>query len=386
MHRETLKILLSASPATKYDAYYFFKKAVQDQSDRFLFRNKFLNYTIFFKYSSSNIGTEGASDRPVSTIIYFPYDMEKPVDGGESFVYSEDNFWRFFRYKFGTDAIDIAATEADNAVLRVFDSIPTFSPLLVELAFERSGLDIPALYVEFTSEVREKLKTQLKGRLRPLIVAAYEKQKINIERAVDDMTDKLFALRDVNDILPLVKALRIPESKALEVFSSWIGISYFEYEYTMLQLQLKDFSRWLSTNQKLSPGEAGLEIAKIVKSKEVLQRIFRKDWGRVTDIYAEYRQIYNDLLYHGRVDKFSKYIMECKNSYWEMGESLAKFDQTSIAWKQHHKTLLSQKVSGKQLMSFIDILQTLHASNFSAEPAAVHDGPTEFTTLSTGLF
>ena len=34
------------------------------------------------------------------------------------------------------------------------------------------------------------------GRLRPLIVAAYRRTSANIEKAVEDLTAKLFCLRD----------------------------------------------------------------------------------------------------------------------------------------------------------------------------------------------
>jgi hypothetical protein len=75
------------------------------------------------------------------------------------------------------------------------------------------------------------------------------------------MTGKLFSLHNVQEILPLVQALRLPPENAIEFLSSWIGITYFEYEYSMIQNHLKEFAVWLSKstymNEHISGGCPG---------------------------------------------------------------------------------------------------------------------------------
>jgi hypothetical protein len=125
-----------------------------------------------------------------------------------------------------------------------------------------------------TPELRVKLRAQLKGRIRPLIVAAYDRSSVSVEKAVEDMTGKLFSLHNVREILPLVQALRLPPENAIEFLSSWIGITYFEYEYSMIQNHLKEFAVWLSKstymNEHISVRERDYADALVRQIKERL--------------------------------------------------------------------------------------------------------------------
>jgi hypothetical protein len=54
--------------------------------------------------------------------------------GGESFIFSPANFSRYYAHKLHPTNIDLMAVEYDLELLKILDSLPTFSPLIVELA------------------------------------------------------------------------------------------------------------------------------------------------------------------------------------------------------------------------------------------------------------
>src|SRR5512134_1048913 len=218
MDREILGIFLQSGPARKYDVSRFTRAIVADKDSEplFLFRNKFLNHTILFKCMVVDDYSRCAPEKPISTLVYMPYDTNRPQEGGESFVFSPANFARYCAHKLQTTNMDLLAVEYDSEILKILDSLPTFSPLIVELALERNNMAIPSAYLDLTPELRVKLRAQLKGRIRPLIVAAYDRSSVSVEKAVEEMTGKLFSLHNVREILPLVQALRLPPENAIE--------------------------------------------------------------------------------------------------------------------------------------------------------------------------
>ena len=100
--------------------------------------------------------------------------------------------------------------------------------------------------MDLPPDLRLKLQEHIKGRIRPLTVAAFEQTGTDPECAIEELTNRLFALRNIDDIRPLIRALMIPEDESIQLLSAWIGITYFEYEYAIIQINFKYFAKWLS--------------------------------------------------------------------------------------------------------------------------------------------
>jgi hypothetical protein len=281
------------------------------------------------------------------------------------------------------------AVEYDLELLKILDSLPTFSPLIVELALERNNMTIPHAYLDMTPELRVRLRAQLKGRIRPLIVAAYDKSSVSVEKAVEDMTGKLFSLHNVREILPLVQALRLPPENAIEFLSSWIGITYFEYEYSMIQNHLKEFAVWLSkstyVNEHICVRERDCADALVRQIKERLSI----DWKRIYALSNEYRDTYSDLVYNGEIAKFSKFLLKCKQAYWELGDLLGRFEQTAIAWRVFNTSYHGKRIPFQVLINFFVLLRQLHDAPPQVSSSDVDDRPAEgagFPHFAPNLF
>jgi hypothetical protein len=391
MDREILSIFLQSGPARKFDVSRFTRMIVTSESADWslLFRNKFLNYAILFKCIILDDYAKSGRDKSISTLVYIPYDGQRPNDGGESFVFSPADFSRYCAHKLHTTNIDLMAVEYDLELLKILDSLPTFSPLIVELALERNNMTIPHTYLDLTPELRVKLRAQLKGRIRPLIVAAYDRSSVSVEKAVEDMTGKLFSLHNVQEILPLVQALRLPPENAIEFLSSWIGITYFEYEYSMIQNHLKEFAVWLSKstymNEHISVRERDYADALVRQIKERLSI----DWKRIYALSDEYRDTYSALVYNGEIAKFSKFLLKCKQAYWELGDLLGRFEQTAIAWRVFHASYHGKRIPFPILINFFALLRKLHDAPPQVNSSDIDDRPAEgagFPHFAPNLF
>jgi hypothetical protein len=391
MERELLHLFLRSGPARQFNVRHFTAKirAETPESGEFLFRIPFLNETTIFKSVVADDHGHRYGARPVRTLLYLPYDSSRPGDGGESFVFSTGDFANIIQLKCGAGACDDVAIEHDQRLLVILDTLPTMSPMILALAFERARTYVPAAYLDLTPEVRSRLIAFLKSRIRPLVVAAYERASSDIERAVEHMVGRLLTLDDIRAVMPLVQALRIPPMQAAEVLSAWIGLTYFEYEYASLQHHLQEFSLWMADPSwqrepaSLKDRDYAMMLIRFV------QKRLREDWHRIVALSQRYQDTYNGLVYKGDVKPFSDFLLECRTMYWEMGDVLGRFEQTTHVWRRYKHFLVGRNCSLRAITQFFQLLRTLHGpppqlSQITDQLAAAEESG--FVSLSANLF
>ena len=365
MERDLLKLYLRAGPSRRFDLS-FFSRSVREAAEadgtppKLLFASAFLNDAILFKCVDHDPHSRYDAIKPVSTLVYIPYNNDLAIEGGESFFFSPENYTQYFEHKSKSSGADL---QLDCTKLSLLDSVPTFSPFIVELAFQRAEVPIPPTYLQLTPELRNKLTGHLKGRLRPLIVAAFKSAAGNIEKAVEDLTAKLFCLRDLNEILPLIQALRLPHEMGQDVLTSWLGIAYFEYEYALLQPKLKDFALWLTKFSEprdpvpRSDRDYVLTLTTLVRSK------IRSLWNEMVGISADYRSSYDDMVFRGKLDPFIKFLKGAEDCYWRMGDVLGRLDQTVSVWEHYTRRTNDRRLPFIFLIEMLGIMSQLHGQD-----------------------
>jgi hypothetical protein len=391
MEREILQVFLRSGPTKRYDVGFHSRRAVEagGADASLLFRAPHLNDAILLKIVPADDAAGISEEKPISTLVYIPYDPAKPGDGGESFWYSEENFLRFVQYKRKLDAYDFKELDEDVELLNVFDSVPTFSPFIIELACERAAISIPNHYLQISPELRQKLTNGLKSRIRPLVVAAYEKRRVDLERSVEDLTARLFALKDIESILPLIQALNLPHDKALEILSSWIGLSYFEYEYARIQEPLKEFAAWMSSTRAMKFSVTFQNKEHMDSLSRFVREKLKADWERIITLSTRYRSSYGALINKGDFATFSDFLMECRSAFWEMADILGRLEQTIIIWRRMQRGNVGSGVSFTALLDFYTVLRTLHSAPqriLGKDTAADNGGDLGFGTMTPDLF
>lgn len=389
MDRDLLQVFVRSGPARQFDIRKFTStiRTLPLHEQRLLFRLPFLNDSILFKTVLADDHNRVNPDKPIWTMVYHPYDAERPGDGGESFVFTEDTFASFTAYKLRNEALDCGAFDDDLRTLTILDSIPTFSPLMVELAFHRANATIPPIYLDLSPEVRTRLIGHLRNRIRPLILAAYSKSSVNTDRAVEVMTSRLLSLQDTGALLPLVQALRIPTAQAVDVLASWIGISYFEYEYAGIQSQLREFSTWMNHGALVREISSLTEKDYLERLVQFVRKRLKEDWARVVETSSAYRDTYQSLVAKGEIKGFIEFLLGCRRKYWMMGDTLGRFEQTANVWTSHKRQLLSQTMTARAMIAFFSILRNLYgAPPQASRTKLIAASPDGFSSLSADLF
>ncbi len=233
---------------------------------------------------------------------------------------------------------------------------------MVELAFHRANATIPPVYLDLSPEIRTRLIGHLRNRIRPLILAAYSKSSVNTDRAVEVMTSRLLSLQDTGALLPLVQALRIPSAQAVDVLASWIGISYFEYEYAGIQSQLREFSEWMNRGGLVREISSLTERDYLERLVQFVRKRLKEDWARVVETSSAYRDTYQALVDKGEIKGFTEFLLGCRRKYWMMGDTLGRFEQTANVWTAHKRQLLSQTMTARAMIAFFSILRNLYGA------------------------
>jgi hypothetical protein len=359
MQRDILKQYLRAGPSRRFDIALFTGKLPKDSPpEAYMFANAFLNGCILFKWVDLDHSQSGDPCKLINTLIYLPYDAQRPGDGGESLVFSDESFLRLLEHKVSAREMG-AALAHDIERLRILDSLPTFSPFVVELAFQRAGIDIPEAYLQLTPEVREKLTAHLKGRLRPLIVAAYRRSAMNVEKAVEDLTVKLFCLRDIAEVMPLIEALQLPADIAQDVLNAWIGIAYFEYEYASLQSSLKHFAGWMMHHAQSAEPLTRQDREYVSSLCNAIRQRVRVDWNGIVSISTQYRETYDEMVFRGNLEPFVRFLQTAQSSYWRMGEVLGRLEQAVLVWKHFTRFFGDRKLPFSVLFEMLGVLRDM---------------------------
>ncbi len=389
MDRKLLGVLLRSGPARKFDIGYFTRNqdAVTEEERGTLFDDRILNGALLFKYSMFNMHHGEVPDKPVKSLVYVPYDSESPGMGGESFIFSEKNYREFYACKTEQKDARSKPSDRDLEILDVLDSVPTFSPLILEMAFERAGIDVPGAYLDLTESMRRKLRMLMKSRIRPLIVAAFGDHPRRVEHAVEELATKLFSLHDATEILPFVTALQLPPEDSVELMTSWVGITYFEHEYAAAQADLLGVAEFLNSNPHRRGGLNRVNREEILIHVEYIRNRMKEDWAKIRRLSNEYKHAYEGLIFSGDVRTFRDFLLRCKNSYWELGDLLGRFEQIAIAWKSFN-VVKQDEIPLGVLLDFLLLMRGL-TSTVSIEDVTGRVGKAQsagFESLSANLF
>ncbi len=103
------------------------------------------------------------------------------------------------------------------------------------------------------------------------------------------------------------------------------------------------------------------------------------DWKRIYALSDEYRETYSDLVYNGEISKFSKFLLKCRQAYWELGDLLGRFEQTAIAWRVFNKSYQGKRIPLSVIINLFTLLGKLHDAPQRVQSTQADEGLAEGT-------
>ena len=146
---------------------------------------------------------------------------------------------------------------------------------------------------------------------------------------------------------------------------------------------------WLSKSSYINESSS-------VREKDYADALVRQikdrlstDWKRIYALSNEYRETYSDLVYNGEIAKFSKFLVKCKEAYWELGDLLGRFEQTAIAWRVFNASYHGKRIPFSILINFFVLLRKLHDAPPKVDSSGIDERPAEgagFPHFAPNLF
>lgn len=368
MDRAQLKYLLNSGPSRVLDV----RKLHFEQKLEPLFKCGILNSTILIKQAGGRDVADIEDLPPIPTKVYMPYDRRRPEDGGASFFFTPNTLRSAISNILGENNIDADALAADTELLTLFGRIPSFSPYLMKDILERANLVIADGYFTLPPRESAMIKQRMRARLRPLVATAFagEAGKMN-ETSIERLVQKLWELKDMSELMPLVHAFRITADDAPEIFYCWLGIAFFENEYIKLQPQLKKMATWMSNRSSprdaLPRGVLDHYMHTVVRVRRLLQQ----HWKKSLSILQQYSSTY-DLLVGSSASAagFIDFLRQSKSHFWSLGGSLGRLEQSVEIWDQVCSRLNYEALNYERGVELFGILNLVNAAGADTAEAA----------------
>ena len=355
MDRKVLKYFLMAGPARKFPVLDFYLSAAKadPENPARLFHTTALNKAYILKFLDTEDYRNTGDKPPVKTMIYLPYDVEAPTQGGESMFYTKDRILDYTGAAKSDDEALMSQTDEDIAILDVLDSVPSFNPFLLEDAFDRAGIEIPPAYLSIEEKHSAAIKNCIRGRIRPLITAAMGADSEGAEKAIDSFVDSIWQLDDMAKIRPLTQVLGIPDADAEETLRSWCGLTFFEQEYQALAPELRQVAEWMAKFARPSETLPREMLEGLDMTANTARNKIQQGWRSGQETLNGFRDSFDGFVGEKRdVQSFIAFLKGAKGHFWQVGEVLGRLEQAVYAWRSFTRDSPNKPLSYDRLTEF----------------------------------
>ena len=305
---------------------------------QFLFKTRDLNNAIFMKETYPDDDMREAATKPVGTKIFFSYGEKADLDGGRSIFLNDKNLRMAMQFHAGMSASpESAEAEADLKILNILDDLPSVDPFLFRERMEAEGYDPHPGYFEVTAAEYGRVRDHVMKQFQPIVETAFE-GVTDANRAIylKTLVNKLWDGTDTDALSPLMQAMRISESDAVDTFYAWKGVIYCEHLFARRQALWKDYAHWLNTESR--PLGSLPATAQVVLNERLSQwrKLYQKRWKAVHLMLADYRNSYETLFRdHKSPEPFIEFLQKARTRFYQIGDSMSRIDHSIELWRTY---------------------------------------------------
>jgi hypothetical protein len=326
------------------------------------YRNKPLNTTVLIKDASPEDDRRHGAP-PVGTKLYFPFNDTNIYEGGRTIFLHDKHLESAIIGQYGEGAVTEDALDRDMHVLRILDKLPSLDPFLLKDIFLRNKIAVNENYFEVSQEAWHEIEAFMLQKFEPLVRAAFPDIDASGEDTDDkarQLIDKIWEARDIVALQPLIDAFRLPQDRALDIFSSWRGIVYYSYQYQREQTHMIDLIKWLAENDKPVAGVPANEAKEMQGMMSFTKDSLRQEWKKIEEIVREYQDSYDKMFkYKTSSSGFLNFLKRSNDIYWELGNSLGRTNHAIYCWNVMSSRHKERKLPWKNLQDMMRMLSKL---------------------------
>lgn len=395
MERSEIRTLIDSGRATALDCNAIGRTISNDDPIGPLFRTAILNKAVILKryeaaqpaptasriFSSSVMKTHGDLQKPVkvSTVVYFPYDLDNVYDGGESLVFSGKPFLKLLGDKISNGSPSqelIDNLGRDGRVLGLLNSMHSLDPFMFRSKAEQCGAEkaIHDAYFAITEEEWQEIQFPIHEKILKLVTKALDSigtpvGSLGVEDHaarqdyVERFLEKIWQARDIEGIEPFVEAMQIEPKKAPEIFFAWKAICYYQVRFAALLDALKTMFQWVGNDQLFFPTDPGnlpkQQRTDIVEERAMLRKKMRDDYAATQNVLNTYENSYNQFIDDSEPQAFIKFLAKADSSYLLLAAHVSVATHSVNLW-QSYMARFGPRLLHEQFVELFDGLKGIY--------------------------
>jgi hypothetical protein len=344
----------------------------QKVEDRFFFKNPSMNTLVFIKEPLTDERIEPhPSGFAVGTKLYIPYNEANVYEGGRSVFCHSKQLMEVLNQHFGFDSAKFSKADLDRdlKVLGILDKLPSLDVFLMHDALELDGLTVNERYFEIEEGQRTAIQDFIRGKIEPLVRAAYGAEE-SVAHRVSQLVDKIWEAKDTVALDSLIKAFRIPEGDAPAIFASWKGIIFYCYEYARTRENRENFARWLKDGAQERELVPKAQHDLIDQARRTVVERLREHWKDVESSARQYDSVYAQFTESSDPGNFIAFLRGAKSIYWRMGDSLSKMSHAVNCWDIISSSFPGRRLPSEHLEPLLQILKAILSGNLGNRKAS----------------
>lgn len=273
-----------------------------------------------------------ASGRATVTKVIIPFDKADLKLGGRAIMVGQKGWEQALR----ADCRPGEGLDADVALLRLIDKLPSLDPFLLREQLRRNGREVARCYFALSTGDIAKMRAHVGVQIERLIARAYAEHAGDQTVGVARMVEALLAAEADERLAPLRATLGLEGEAFSEGVFSWRGFLYYKWSLSHLWPQLDETAKGLE--QLVANGVDPAASKYIDAARTRLKRAIGEHRLAVSRALGVYDHAYNELTRNGEPDAFVAFLRRAPSLFVELGEKVGAISHIASYWRYRFPT------------------------------------------------
>ncbi|WPZ35295.1 hypothetical protein T8K17_03930 [Thalassobaculum sp. OXR-137] len=296
----------------------------------------------------------------IATFLYIPFDVDDIAGGGNSLdlsVYRGRAEALFHLTGFRQDE-EGRAIARDRRLIELIEELPSLDPFLLRDRLETDGIKAPEAYFEISESEFQEIKKYILGKFKPITTRVVDPTSPKAAEVAEQFILKLWQGKDLDYLAPITQVFRIDPEQAGEIYYSWKGVTYYEFQYKRGQRTLLGFADWLHTKGAVPSHYVKASVRQELEAKaRQVAGAFARHLKNSSEILRIYNQAYEDLFVRGGDARpFIEFLKDSSTLFWDIAASISAMNHGVAVWRQHTAKSTDGKLAADDLTRLLALL------------------------------
>jgi hypothetical protein len=330
---------------------------------KLLFESRALNFTVFIKEPARNKpGMFGpAPNKTLRTRLYFPYNRERPHEGGVSIDSRDPRFDEALQETAGLDKKNRPqAYEHDKRILRILDELPSLDPFLMKDRFRQASMVVPDHYLYILPEEWDAIRAFVHDQFMVVAQVIFPTDTGQVDEKAEQLTQQLWDLRDLAHLSSLTKVFGVAPERTEEIFYSWKGVIYYDYENTRLKPQIETLFKWFDQGSMPKDFCKPIVEKELDRSRAAIKNLFNAARAETDRHLSTYHKAF-DLFFKERktASDFVAFLQTAPKNFYSLGESISKLSHAVVIWDRATQNFQRRMLPSDALLELFGFIQEI---------------------------